>query len=105
MIVLLRFTLLTNALAALLLALAYWLIPAVNQIKIVDLMFLTGVLFWLISTVVRISSKRYKKEWKRHDVTLTDPQLVMQTNNLAFRFLIAGILPIAGSIIVGTIYY
>jgi hypothetical protein len=98
------FTLWTNALAAVLWILLRFLSDTIASWKVIDLFFLTGVTFWLISTIVRLSSKRVKKEWNRNEVTLTDPQLVISSNNMATRFLIAGIPGIAIAIIWGFFY-
>lgn len=101
----LLFTLLANAIAAAVLLLSYWLIPPMSNVKPVDALFLTGLLFWCLSTVIRLSTKRVKKEWNRNEVIVTDPQVVMHASSWAFRFLIAGIPGIAVSILLGTLIY
>jgi hypothetical protein len=63
------------------------------------------VLFWLISTVIRLGDKRFKKAKASHEVTLTDPQIVLQSSNLATRFLVAGLPGILGAIIIGSFIY
>lgn len=105
MLSLLRFTLLSNLAAALLVALLVWLSDYVASLKLVDIMFLTGVCFWLVSTLIRLSSKRFKKEWNRDEVIVTDPQIVMHANSWALRFLIAGLPGIVSAIILGQIWY
>ncbi|TCS38149.1 hypothetical protein [Reinekea marinisedimentorum] len=99
------FTLIANAIAGALLALCYWLIPAMSSVKPVDALFLTGIFFWCVSTIMRLSTKRVKKEWNRNEVIITDPQLVMHASSWAFRFLIAGIPGIVASIALGTLIY
>lgn len=101
---LLIFTLWTNALAAALIFLLRLISPYLASWKLIDLMFLTGIGFWLLSSVVRLSTKRFKKEWNRNDVELTDPQLVISTENLATRFLIAGLPALVGALIWGFFY-
>lgn len=98
------FTLWTNALAAAVWFIARLVSSYVASWLVIDLMFLTGVFFWFISTVVRLSSKRVKKEWNRNEVTLTDPQIVISSNNWATRFLVAGLPGILGAIIWGFFY-
>jgi hypothetical protein len=102
---LLKFTLITNTIAAFVILAARLLSNDVADMLIVDLMFITGVLFWLMSTVVRLGDKRFKKAKTSHEVTLTDPQIVLKSNNLATRFLAAGVPGILGAIIVGSIFY
>jgi hypothetical protein len=102
---LLKFTVITNLIAAAVIATARLVSGYMASLLIVDLMFLTGVLFWLMSTVVRLSDKRFKKARASHEVTLTDPQIVLKSNNLATRFLVAGVPGILGAIIVGSIFY
>ena len=104
MLNLIKFCVLANISAFALTCLAYFTIPPVGQMKVIDLLFIIGVLFWLISTVVRLFNKRVKKEWNKDQVTLSDPQLVISTDNLATRFLIAGMPGILGAIIWGFFY-
>lgn len=101
---LLSFTLLTNAAALAVLILLRLISPTLAALKPIDLMFLTGVFLWLVSSVVRLSTKRMKKEWNRNNMELTDPQLVISTDSLATRFLVAGALPLAGAIVWGFFY-
>lgn len=101
---LVKFTILCNAVAAVLVFSLRLVSDYVASWLVIDLMFLTGVFFWFISTVVRIGSKRFKKEWQRDEVILTDPQLVLHSNNIATRFLVAGLPGILGAIIWGFFY-
>lgn len=100
-----KFVVLTNLAAAIVVTLAYFFIPVINNMKPVDLMFIVGVTFWVISTFVRIGNKRFKKEWQRNEVITTDPQIVLHANSIAAKFLAAGVPGIAGSIIWGTFFY
>lgn len=98
------FTLWTNALAIALIALTRLISPTIADWKLIDLMFLTGVFFWFLSTVVRLSNKRIKKEWNKTEMSLTDPQLVISSDSLATRLLIAGLPALLGSLIWGFFY-
>lgn len=98
------FTLLTNAATLAVLFALRLISPTVAALKAIDLLFLTGVLLWLVSSVVRLSTKRMKKEWNRNTMELTDPQLVISTDSLATRFLIAGAVPLATAIVWGFFY-
>lgn len=98
------FVVAANAIAAVLVSILSLFVPFLQAMKVIDLMFFTGVIFWLISSVIRLGSQRVKKDWKRDEVIVTDPQIVLSTSNLAARFLIAGIPGIAGAIIWGFFY-
>ncbi len=101
---LVKFTVISNAIATTVIFVLRLLSDYVASWMVIDLMFITGVLFWLISTLARLGSKRFKKEWQKNEVVLTDPQLVMHSNSIATRFLVAGIPGIAGAIIWGFFY-
>jgi len=100
-----KFTLAANLLVAIILMPAYLFIPFVGATKVIDITFLSGVFFWLISTVVRIGQKRFRKEWRSHEVIVTDPQIVLRSNSWALRFLVAGVPGISGAIIWGAFFY
>jgi len=85
-----KFSLLANLAAAGLLGLLYAWVPQIQQAEPIDLLFFTGLLFWLGSTLVRLSNRRFKKGLRADDVSLTDPQLVLQANSLALKLLLAG---------------
>jgi len=99
------FTLASNSLAFVVVALSYFLIPALQNFKPIDLMFLTGVLFWLVSTMIRLSNKQVKKEWHRNEVITADPEYVIRGKSLAFQFLIAGLPGIVGAVVWGLVAY
>ncbi|EAR07438.1 hypothetical protein [Reinekea blandensis] len=98
------FTVLSNLLALMVVFLLRVLVASIAAMKPIDLMFLTGVAFWLVSSVIRLSTKRLKKEWNRNEMELTDPQLVISTESLSARFLIAGAFPLLGAVIWGFFY-
>ncbi|WP_196160222.1 hypothetical protein [Reinekea sp. G2M2-21] len=101
---LLKYTLIYNLIAATVIIVLRLASPYVASFMWIDTLFLTGVFFWLISTIVRLSSKRFKKEWNRNEVIVTDPQIVLHSNSLAARFLAAGLPGILGAIIWGFFY-
>ena len=101
---LIKFTVLSNAVAALLIIVTRQFSDYLASWAWIDLMFITGVLFWFTSTVVRLSSKRFKKEWNRSEVIVTDPQIVLHSNSIAARFLAAGLPGIVGAITWGFFY-
>ncbi len=105
MLAILIFTALSNLCALIIVSLSYFVLPFMQSVKPIDAMFLVGIFFWAISTVVRLSAKRVKKEWNRNEVIVTDPQIVIRSSSWAFKLLIAGIPGILGSIVWGTFFY
>ena len=101
---LIKFTIFCNLLAIVLIFLVRMISHNVATWKPIDLMFLTGVFFWLMSTLVRLGGQRFKQDWERNETIVTDPQLVLHSNSLAFRFLIAGVPGILGALVWGVFY-
>jgi len=101
----LKFSLLANLAAAALLGLLYGAVPLIQQAEPIDLLFFTGLLFWLGSTLVRLSSRRFKKGLRADDVTLTDPQLVLQANSLALKLLLAGVPALLMAVLGALLFY
>ena len=102
---LLLFVLLANLFAGLLTTLCYFLIPIVHQQKIVDLLFIVGLIFWACSSLVRLGGRRYRANESTQDMVLNDQQHVLQLDHLATRLLIAGAVPLACAILVGSLFY
>jgi hypothetical protein len=100
-----KFVLISNLSAAIVTTIGYWFVPIISAQKIVDLMFIIGLLFWTASTVARMGNSRLKKADTAYHLVMENPQHILGTDHLASRLLIAGIPPLAGAIVIGTIFY
>ncbi|WP_320822584.1 hypothetical protein [Reinekea sp.] len=101
----LKFSLFANLAAAGLLALLYLGVPQIHQAEPIDLLFFTGLLFWLGSTLVRLSNRRFKKGLRADDIGLTDPQQVLQANSLALKLLLAGVPALLVAVLGALLFY
>jgi len=101
----LGFALLANLGAAGLIGLLSLWWPQVQQAEPIDLVFFTGLLFWFGSTLVRLSGRRFNKGVRPDQVSLTDPQLVLQANSLALKLLVAGWPGLLSALVYTLLYY
>ncbi len=100
-----KFIFYSNLAAAVIATLGYFIVPFIGQQKIVDILFIIGLLFWAISSLTRLGNRRYKTNTNSYEVVINDPQHIMRTDHLATRLLIAGIPWLATALIVGFIFY
>ena len=98
-----KFSFLANLVVLAILLFSYWFIPEIQGSRLIDLAFLAGCTMWFISSIIRFSNPRLKKN--NRVMEYGDPNEVLSSNTWAFTFFIAGIPTIAVSVIISFTFY